>query len=105
MKKTFSLVHPKIKPARLVDSAKFEIKKYLKRERKKKLPEGFECWFFDCKFGVNEAEAVVVDLNEINTLMNKALAEELESFYLEILARPVLKPARSNKDPEEGLTV
>ena len=40
MKKTFKLTHPKINIARLVEGVKGDVKKYLKRERKKKLPEG-----------------------------------------------------------------
>jgi len=32
MKKTFNLTHPKIKPARLVEAVRRDVKKYLKRE-------------------------------------------------------------------------
>ena len=39
MKKIFTLKHEKIKTARLIETMKNEIKKYLIRERKKKLPE------------------------------------------------------------------
>ena len=51
MKKTFELTHPKIKLARRVDAVKHEVKKYLKRERNKKLPADADYWDFDCKFG------------------------------------------------------
>ena len=54
MKKKFSLKHPKIKPARRVEAVKHEIRKYLKRERRKELPEGVDFWDFDCKFGLTE---------------------------------------------------
>ena len=37
MRKTFSLTHEKIKTPRLVDAIKHEVKKYLKRERNKKI--------------------------------------------------------------------
>ena len=39
MKKTFSFAHPKKKRPRVADSIKHEVKKYIKRERNKTLPE------------------------------------------------------------------
>ncbi|MGY0642445.1 MAG: DUF6172 family protein, partial [Paraglaciecola chathamensis] len=54
MKKTFLLSHPKIKLPRLVEAIKFEVKKYLRRERNKTLPAGADYWDFDCRFGADE---------------------------------------------------
>jgi len=88
MKKTFSLVHPKIKLPRLIEAAKHEAKKYLKRERNKTLPEGVDYWDFDCKYGSNEQAAEVIHVSEINKKMDETEAANLESFYLEILAKP-----------------
>ena len=51
MKKTFQLTHPKIKSARLIEAVRRDVKKYLKRERRKSLPEGVDYWDVDCKFG------------------------------------------------------
>jgi hypothetical protein len=87
MKKTIALTHPKIKTARLVDSIKHDIKKYLARERRKSLPEGTDYWTFDCKFGPSENEAEVVFTSEINKLIEGAAERELTEFYVEILAR------------------
>ena len=42
MKKTFPLTQPKLHPDRVLDAVKHEIRKYLKRERRKPLPEGVE---------------------------------------------------------------
>jgi len=88
MKKTFKLTHPKIKLPRLVEAAKHEVKKYLKRERNKNLPEGVDYWDFDCKYGATEAQAEVIHLSEINKNIDEAEKQELASFYLEILAKP-----------------
>ncbi len=88
MKKTFSLIHPKIKPARLVDRIKFDVKKYLKRERGKSLPEGVDFWDFDCKYGPTEKEAKTIKTFEITKSIDIAESTQLESFYLEILAKP-----------------
>jgi hypothetical protein len=66
MKKTFVLTHPKLAPARLVDLIKFDIKKYLNRERRKALPAGTDYWTFDCRFGATEADAGKIFTSEIN---------------------------------------
>ena len=50
MKKTFKIAHPKIKVARMFEAIKYEVKKYLKRERRKSLPEGVDYWDFDCRY-------------------------------------------------------
>ncbi len=91
MKKTFQLTHPKIKVARMVDSVKHELKKYIKRERNKALPEGVDYWDFDCKFGVTEGEAKQVHLSAINKSINEAMVDSLTSFYVEILAKPGIR--------------
>ena len=88
MKKIFELTHPKTKVARLVESAKNDIRKYLKRERKKNLPEGADFWDFDCKIGHTVEEAKEVHLSEISKFIDKAETQQLESFYVEILAKP-----------------
>ncbi|MDB9865749.1 DUF6172 family protein [Candidatus Thioglobus sp.] len=91
MKKTFELIHPKIKPARLIETARRDIKKYLKRENRKLLPDDFDCWNFDCKFGPSEEKAEVILSSEISKCISEAEAESLKSFYLEILAKPGYK--------------
>ena len=87
MKKTIALTHPKIKPARLVESVKHDIKKYLGRERRKTLPEGTDYWTFDCKFGASEDTAEVIYTSEINKKIDEAAEQELTKFYVEVLAR------------------
>jgi hypothetical protein len=88
MKKTVKLTHPKIKLDRLVDAAKHDIKKYLKRERNKPLPEGAIFWDFDCKFGNTEAEAVSVHLSELGKHIEEVAKQHAESCYIEIVAKP-----------------
>jgi hypothetical protein len=88
MKKTYQLTHPKIKYDRLIDAAKHDAKKYLRRERNKKLPEGVDFWDFDCKYGPTEKDAKVIQVTEINKSIDQAQNDKLESFYLEIIAIP-----------------
>jgi uncharacterized membrane protein len=91
MKKTFELTHPKIKVARMVESAKHEVKKYLKRERNKTLPEGADYWDFDCKIGKSEQTADVIHVTTISQEIDTLLAEDVISFYLEILVKPAIR--------------
>ncbi|VVH58938.1 FIG00920191: hypothetical protein, partial [uncultured Gammaproteobacteria bacterium] len=48
MKKTFNFSHPKKQRPRVVEAIKYELKKYIKRERNKKRPEEVDFWDFDC---------------------------------------------------------
>ena len=96
MRKTFKLTHPKTKLPRLVEAARRDIKKYLKRERNKPLPPGVDFWDFDCKFGPTAEEAKVIHVAEIGKCINAVEVEQLESFYLEILA----KATRRTKKPK-----
>ena len=96
MKKTFKLTHPKIKVARLVESVKHDVSKYLRRERKKKLPEGADFWDFDCKFGPTAEESKVIHVAEISKCIDAAKEQQLESFYVEILAKPAIRTKKPN---------
>ena len=91
MKKIFELTHSKIKPARLIEAVRRDVKKYLKRENRKLLPDDFDCWNFDCKFGPTQEKAEVILSSEISKCISEAEAESLKSFYLEILAKPGYK--------------
>lgn len=99
MKKTFALSHPKHKPARLVDSIKHEVKKYIKRERNKALPTDADYWDFDCKIGADAEQAQELHLNGINKAIDALVAQSVESFYLEIMARA----AARHYEPREEL--
>ena len=98
MKKTFNLTHPKIKVPRLVEAIKHEVKKYIKRERRKILPENVDFWDFDCQFGIDKATSEVIHLDDINKNISKAESEELESFYLEILVKHGIRTKKSLKE-------
>ena len=88
MKKTFALTHYKIKAARLVEAAKKDVRRYLKRERRRELPEGVDFLDFDCKYGDTEEEAKEIHLSEVITCIDDAEVRGLESFYVEIIGKP-----------------
>jgi hypothetical protein len=96
MKKTFKMSHPKIKLPRLVEAYKYEVKKYLKRERGKQLPPDADYWDFDCRFGADATSSESIHVTAINKAISSAEEQQLESFYLEILA----KPGYRNKSPD-----
>lgn len=85
MKKTFNLTHPKIKYPRMIEAAKHEVRKYLKRSRRKALPEGTDFWDFECKFGNLEEDAQKVHLSEIDKKIDEAEAKNVEVFYVEVI--------------------
>ena len=91
MKKTFELTHPKIKVERKVESVKHEVKKYLKRERNKTLPEGADYWDFDCKIGKSAQTADVIHVATISQEIDTLVAEGVTSFYLEILVKAAIR--------------
>ena len=97
MRKNFKMTHPKIKGPRLVEAIKFEVKKYLKRERRKALPADVDFWDFDCRYGTDEESSEVIHVSAINRSISRAESEQLESFYLEILAKPGYRSKRSGQ--------
>ncbi len=103
MRKTFSLTHEKIKTPRLVDSIKHEVKKYLKRERNKILPQDVDFWDFDCKYGHNKESAETVHVSALNKSVDDAVQNELASFYIEILVKPGYRTSKplSEEETEE----
>jgi hypothetical protein len=88
MKKVFPLVSERHKPARLVEQIKGEVKKYLKRERNKSLPEDHDYWGFNCRSGQDADSAKICHEKEIGKSLDHALAEGWEVVYLEILSEP-----------------
>ena len=77
MKKTFELTHPKIQVARLVEAIKHEVKKYLKRERNKALPQGVDfLGFLIVSMAIPKQTATTIHKGQINESIDEA--EKLE---------------------------
>ena len=95
MKKTFPLVVEGKNPDRLLDATKHEIRKYLKRERRRALPQGVDYWDFDCRFGATEQTSVLAHVNELIGLIDAAAQNGEKQFYIEILARHGHRKPRS----------
>ncbi len=99
MKKKFPLELPDRKPALLLDAVKHEIRNYLKRERRKPLPEGVDFWDFDCRVGAAAEDAVVKHPGDLEKAIGEVQAAGGAEVYVEILAKPgqrVKKEAEGN---------
>jgi hypothetical protein len=99
MKKSFQLNIDGKDSARVLDSIKNEIRKYIKREKRKKLPIDADYWLFDCKFGKGDSKPKVVKFIDIMGLIDGAAKdEEVESFYLELIASPAKRKPREKRE-------
>ena len=101
MKKIFQLTIEGKNRDRVLDAVKHEIRKYIKRERRRALPEGADYWDFDCRFGAARDNASVVHLSAITGLVDGVAKEAGDSFYIEILAKPGHRKVRpvGTEDP------
>jgi hypothetical protein len=88
VRKTYPLHVEGKHPDRLLDGIKHDIRKYIKRERRRELPAGVDFWDFDCAFGASEAEAAPVHLSEITGLVNAAAQAQAPQFFVRIVAKP-----------------
>ena len=99
MKKTFQLHIENKNSERLVEAIKHEIRKYIKRERAKKCPEGF-FWEFDCRFGENDTDAGSVHSAALIASIDAAHSAQWSACYVEIIAKPTKKPLAPSKVSE-----
>jgi len=98
MKKVFKLTDPKKHEDRVLEAVKHDIRKYVKRERKKDLPEKATMyWDFDCKIGATAETAEVVIFEELIKALDKVKAEGAKEVYVEILAKAVMKPVKEEE--------
>ena len=87
MKKLFLLDIEGKNRDRVIEATKHEIRKYIKRERRRALPEGVDFWDFDCKFGPTPETADVAHIAELIPLIDALVKSEGTQFYIEILAK------------------
>jgi len=102
MKKIFKLTDPKKHEDRVLEAVKHEIRKYVKREKKKELPDkAIMYWDFDCKIGATANDAKVVAYEELIKALDAVKADGAKECYVEILAKAVDKPAKEEVVQEE----
>ena len=86
MKKTFPLHAPGKADPRVVEAIKHDVRKYVKRERGKTLPEGFDLWEFACKVGATGPTAAITPLNDVGAAIDAIVNAGGTEVYVEILA-------------------
>jgi len=96
LKKVFQLQQDNKHPDRVLESIKHEVRKYVKRERKKTLPKEAVFWDFDCRFGATEEAAKVLTFSELMTALEHAKADRWQRCYVEIIARAAAKSTRKD---------
>jgi hypothetical protein len=104
MKKTFPLKVPGNADARVVEAIKGEVRKYLKRERRKKFPEGFDQWDFACKVGLEQTTAETQSVDDLFPAIDAVAKTGALKVYVEVLASAGKRfaPAPANQVPPES---
>jgi hypothetical protein len=95
MKKTFPFQLPGKDPLRVVEGIKHDVRKYLKRERRKALPEAANTWDFNCKIGPAKETSVSIKVEELMGAIEAAAKNGCTEVYVEILAQPGLRPRKT----------
>jgi hypothetical protein len=93
MKKVFPFHVPGKADARVVEAIKDDVRRYVKRERRKVLPEGATEWTFACRVGSEAATATACTVPELSARIDDVANAGAESVYVEILAAPGQGPS------------
>ena len=101
MKKIFKLTDEKKHEDRVLEAVKNDIRKYVKREKKKKLVDAkMTYWDFDCKVGASADSAKVVEFDALIKELDAVKATGATECYVEILAKVVVKPVKEEPNTE-----
>ncbi len=102
MKKIFKLTDEKKHEDRVLEAVKNDIRKYVKREKKKKLEDPkLTYWDFDCKIGVSAEVAKVIEFDALIKALDGIKAMGVTECYVEIVAKVVEKPVKEDLTGEE----
>ncbi len=93
MKKTFLLQAPGKADARVRDQIRHEVNKYIRRERKKPVPEGYDWWAFACRVGPAADQASPLELDAVGAAIDTLAVQGATSAYIEIQKQPALRPS------------
>jgi Family of unknown function (DUF6172) len=79
---------------RLLDAAKHDIRKYVKRERSRPLPTGVDFFDFDCKLGASESAAASLHFATLMSGIDALVKEGADQFYVEVVTMHGHRSAR-----------
>lgn len=80
---------------RLLEASKHDIRKYIRRERRKPLPAGTPFWDFETRFGVDEAGAYEIAPAELIRAVDAVAAAGGNQFFVQIERKPGVRVARA----------
>lgn len=95
MRKTYLLQIEGKHPDRVLEAVKHDIRKYMKRERRKDLPAGADYWDFDCRLGLNAETAEPVHPGNLIAQIDALAGQGAPAFYLEVQRKPAQRQGRS----------
>lgn len=94
MKKTYTLTIEGKNRDRLLDAAKHDIRKYVKRERAKALPEGVDFLNFDCRIGASDTTAAEVHFATLMNAIDEFAKDGADQFYTEVTSKAGYRTTR-----------
>jgi len=102
MKKVYKLTDEKKHEDRVLEAVKNDIRKYVKREKKKDLPDKkLMYWDFDCKVGATAEDAKVISYEELIKGLDAVKATGATEVYVEVMAKAVEKPVKVEEETQE----
>lgn len=101
MKKVFRLTDAKKHEDRVMEAIKHEIRKYIKREKKKEIPnKSLMYWDFDCKAGGTKESAEAIEYDNLFKALDAIKATGATEVYIEVMAKAVNKPPKPEATPK-----
>ena len=98
MRKIFPLTQEGLHRDRVLDAVKHDIRKYIKREQRRELPDGVDFIDFDCRIGATKDAAKSVHLSALTAQLDEVANAGATEAYVEILAKPGFRQARAPGD-------
>ena len=103
MKKVYKLTDEKKHEDRVLEAVKNDIRKYVKREKKKDLTDKKTMyWDFDCKIGTTEDIAQDIPYEELIKALDKIKTMGVTEVYVEVMAKEVEKPIKEETLVEDA---
>jgi hypothetical protein len=100
MRKIFPLTDARHKPPQVVASIKNELRKYLRRQRGKALPDGADFWDFDCKVG-KDSPTDATHVADLIAAVDVAAAQGWEAMHVEILTKSKTRQRKPDGEVSE----
>ncbi|MFT5533775.1 MAG: hypothetical protein ACI802_002009 [Candidatus Paceibacteria bacterium] len=98
MRKIFPVTQEGLHRDRVLDAVKHDVRKYVKREQRRELPEGADFLDFDCRVGASKETATSVHLAALTAQLDVLAAAGATEAYVEILAKAGFRQARPSGD-------